>query len=176
MSSAAESGRAVIVIDSDGGTDRSQPPPRRLRKRPRTDYSYAEYEPLLDDLAPTDASPAGMSSPPKKRKVLNLSLLLETASRGIYDVVDAKDAEIKKLEEQVQHLQEEMSRKDERVSKLEIEVHELRCQCQCPICYEIPSEWRTLLCGHRFCPECVSSGVMTCGMCRQDNTGYIKSY
>ncbi|OJD26016.1 hypothetical protein ACJ73_02615 [Blastomyces percursus] len=72
----AESDLAAIVIDSDGGTDGSQP----------------------------------TAAVTKEETPYGLQLCRETVNRGIYEVVDAKNAEIKKLEEQVQSLHGEMSR------------------------------------------------------------------
>ncbi|KAI1909474.1 hypothetical protein LOZ66_005602 [Ophidiomyces ophidiicola] len=128
MASAGSEPRGTIVIndDTDTETDAPRPPPRELRRKRRVmDYSLPEYEALFDDPVPTGATPASeMSPPPKKRKVLNL--FSEAANQGINEVVDAKDAKIKKLEEQVQRLHGEMSRKNEQVSGLEAEACELR--------------------------------------------------
>ncbi|EDN09149.1 predicted protein [Histoplasma mississippiense (nom. inval.)] len=167
--------RSTIIISSDAEMDEHLPPARKLRrKRPRTDYSYPVYEALFDDPAPSE-----MRQPPKKRKIPNLPNLgtvLETANQGIHNIFEAEHAKRKALEEEVQHLRAEITRKNGLVDRLETEVRELKHQCQCQICYTIPSGWRTLLCGHRYYPECLPPIGATCGMCRQVITGVIKSY
>ncbi|OJD14565.1 hypothetical protein ACJ73_09070 [Blastomyces percursus] len=169
----------TIIISSDAEMDEHQFPTRKLRrKRLRIDYSYPVYEALFDDPAPSE-----MWQPPKKRKIPNLDTVLETANQGIHNIFEAEHAKRKALEEEVQHLRAEMTRKDGQVGELETEIYglktevrELKHQCQCQICYTISSGWRTLLCGHRYCPECVPPIGATCGMCRQVITGVIKSY
>ncbi|OAT11904.1 hypothetical protein BDBG_07319 [Blastomyces gilchristii SLH14081] len=143
------------------------------------------YEALFDSPAPSE-----MWQPPKKCKIPNLGTVLETANQGIHDIFKAEHVKRKVLEEEVQHLRAEMTRKDGLVGKLETEiceletevcgleteVRELKHQCQCQICYIIPSGWRTLLCGHRYCPKCLPPIGATCGTCRQVITGVVKSY
>ncbi|OJD21509.1 hypothetical protein ACJ73_07148 [Blastomyces percursus] len=126
----------TIIISSDAEMDEHQPSARKLRrKRPRTDYSYSVYEALFDDPAPSE-----LWQPPKKRKILNLDTVLEfmTFSRRSM---------------RRENLRAEMGRKDGLIGELETEVRELKHQCQCQICYTIPSAWRTLLCGHRLLPR-----------------------
>ncbi|ODH16247.1 hypothetical protein ACO22_06375 [Paracoccidioides brasiliensis] len=134
--------RDAIIID---GSD---------AERSRTDYSYAVYEALFDSSAPSDVSET--SQPPKKCKVPNLgTVLVELFSykTGIRRVFEAEHARIKELEEKVRYLRAEMIRENEQRSKLEAKVRELEHQCQCSTCYIIPLEWKTLLCGHRFCSD-----------------------
>ncbi|KAG5288229.1 hypothetical protein I7I48_10401 [Histoplasma ohiense] len=129
------------------------------------------YEALFDDPVPSE-----MRQPPKKHKIPNLDVVLETTNQGIHNIFKVEYVKREVLEEEVQHLCAEITRKNELVDRLETEVHELKHQCQCQIYYTIPSGWRTLLCGHRYCPECLPPIGATCGMCRQVITGVIKSY
>ncbi|EDN05645.1 predicted protein [Histoplasma mississippiense (nom. inval.)] len=162
----------TVVISSDSEMDERQPPARKLRrKRPRTDYSYPMYEAQFDDPAPSE-----MWQPPKRRKMPNLDTVLETANQEIHNIFEAEHARTEALEKEVQRLRAEMARKDERVDKLETKVRELKYQCRCQICFTIPSGWRTLLCGHRYCPKCVPPIGETCATCRQVIAGVIKSY
>ncbi|EDN06626.1 predicted protein [Histoplasma mississippiense (nom. inval.)] len=159
----------TVIISSDSEMDERQPPARKLRrKRLRTDYSYPMYGAQFDDPAPSE-----MSQPPKRR---NLDVVLETANQEIHKIFKAEHAQREALEKEVQRLRAEMTRKDERVDKLETKVRELKDQCRCQICFTIPSGWRTLLCGHRYCPKCVPPIGGTCSPCRQVITGVIKSY
>ncbi|EDN11094.1 predicted protein [Histoplasma mississippiense (nom. inval.)] len=121
------------------------------------------YEAQFDDPAPSE-----MWQPPKRRKMSNLETVLETANQEIHNIFKAEHARREALEEEVQNLHTEMTRKNELVDKLETEVRELKHQCRCQIWYTIPSGWRTLLCGHRYCPECAPPPIdKTCGTCRQ---------
>ncbi|EEQ92423.1 uncharacterized protein BDCG_07543 [Blastomyces dermatitidis ER-3] len=171
--------RDIIIIDSSD-TEVDEPPslprePREPReKRPCTDDSYPAHEALFDNLVSLEASET--SQPRKKHKISSLDMVLETANQKIHEVWEAEHAKMKNPEEKVQHLLVEMIRKDEQISELEAKIRELEHRCQCSICYTIPLEWKTLLCGHRFCSQCLSSDAMTCGSCRQNITGYIKSY
>ncbi|EDN06455.1 predicted protein [Histoplasma mississippiense (nom. inval.)] len=112
--------RSTIIISSDAEMDEHQPQARKLRrKRPRTDYSYPVYEALFDDPAPSE-----MRQPPKKRKIPNLPNLgtvLETANQGIHNIFEAEHAKRKALEEEVQHLRAEITRKNGLVDRLETE-------------------------------------------------------
>ncbi|EEH21786.2 hypothetical protein PABG_04002 [Paracoccidioides brasiliensis Pb03] len=110
---------------------------------------YPMYEAQFDDPAPSE-----MWQPPKRRKMSNLDTVLETANQEIHNIFKAEHARREVLEEEVQNLRTEMTRKNELVDKLETEVRELKYQCRCQIWYTIPSGWRNLLCGHRYCPEC----------------------
>ncbi|OJD11106.1 hypothetical protein AJ78_08056 [Emergomyces pasteurianus Ep9510] len=160
----------TIIISSDAEMDEHRPPARKSRrKRPCTDYSYLVYESLFDDPAPSE-----LWQPTKKHKIPNLDT--ETANQGIHDIFKAEHVKRKALEEEAQHLRAEMIRKNGLVGELETEVRELKHQWQCHICYTIPSGWRTLLCGHRYCPKCLPPIGATCGTCRQVITGVIKSY
>ncbi|EDN03761.1 predicted protein [Histoplasma mississippiense (nom. inval.)] len=110
--------RSTIIISSDAEMDEHQPPARKLRrKRPRTDYSYPVYEALFDDPAPSE-----MRQPPKKRKIPNLDAVLETANQGIHNIFEAEHAKREALEEEVQHLRAEITRKNGLVDRLETEV------------------------------------------------------
>ncbi|EEH39496.2 hypothetical protein PAAG_08765 [Paracoccidioides lutzii Pb01] len=159
----------TVIISSDSEMDERQPPARKLRrKRPRTDYSYPMYEAQSNDPAPSE-----MSQPPKRH---NLGMVLETANQEIHNIFKAEHVLRELLEKEVQRLRAEMTRKNELIDKLETEVCELKYQCRCQICYTIPSGWRTLLCGHRYCPECAPPITEICGTCRQVVVGVIKSY
>ncbi|OJD09474.1 hypothetical protein AJ78_09055 [Emergomyces pasteurianus Ep9510] len=129
------------------------------------------YETLFNDPAPSE-----LLKPLKKRKILNLDMVLETVNQGILDIFKVEHAKRKALKEEVQHLRAEMIRKNKLINELKTKVRKLKHQCQCQICYTIPSGWRTLLCGHWYCPECLPPIGATCGTCRQVITGVIKSY
>ncbi|QSS53013.1 hypothetical protein I7I53_00135 [Histoplasma capsulatum var. duboisii H88] len=182
----ADSSRTVIIISDETdeqplaqGTRRSQ------RKRTFTDYSYPTYDGPSDDLVSSDALESEMEWPPKKQKISNLDTVLETANQEIHTIFEAERAkrrkleeEVQTLEEEVQHLRAETTMKDELFSNLETKIRELQHRCQCEICYSIPSGWRTLLpCGHRFCAGCLRPLIGDdCPKCRKPITGIFKSY
>ncbi|OJD27034.1 hypothetical protein ACJ73_01579 [Blastomyces percursus] len=186
----ADSSRTVIIISDETdeqplaqGTRRSQ------RKRTFTDYSYPTYDGPSDDLVSSDALKSEMERPLKKQKISNLDMVLlrpfpETANQEIHTIFKAECAKRRKLEKEVQtleevrHLRAEMTMKDELFGNLETKIRELQHRCQCEICYSIPSEWRTLLpCGHRFCAGCLHLLIGDdCPKCRKPITGILKSF
>ncbi|EER41731.1 conserved hypothetical protein [Histoplasma capsulatum H143] len=179
----ADSSRTVIIISDETdeqplaqGTRRSQ------RKRTFTDYSYPTYD---GPSVSSDALESEMEWPPKKQKISKLDTVLETANQEIHTIFEAERAkrrkleeEVQTLEEEVQHLRAETTMKDELFSNLETKIRELQHRCQCEICYSIPSGWRTLLpCGHRFCAGCLRPLIGDdCPKCRKPITGIFKSY
>ncbi|EER40780.1 conserved hypothetical protein [Histoplasma capsulatum H143] len=103
----ADSCRTVIIISDETdeqplaqGTRRSQ------RKRTFTDYSYPTYDGPSDDLVSSDALESEMERPPKKQKSSNLDTVLETANQEIHTIFKAERAKRRKLEEEVQTLEE----------------------------------------------------------------------
>ncbi|QSS64965.1 hypothetical protein I7I51_02043 [Histoplasma capsulatum] len=159
MASTEAEPRSTIVIndDTDAETDAPRSPPRELRRKRRlVDYSLPEYEALFDGPALLNSSASTTLQPLEKRTMPNLKVVLQwvktyPGSRYFHE---------RDLQEEVQRLKKwnteleikhraELIGNNEEIRRLKAEVIELEHRCQCPICYTIPSEWKTLLCGHR---------------------------
>ena len=81
-----------------------------------------------------------------------------------------------------QKLQEELQQEQERHQKNKEELRRAsqRRILECPICFEQPDCWVTLLCGHLFCKKCIEEWIgnlerpNTCPICRKSITGHVE--
>ncbi|KAJ5449494.1 uncharacterized protein N7458_005943 [Penicillium daleae] len=165
----------IIIVDDD---EIQSPELRisRLRRGPRRDYRYLDYERVL---AESIDDTTGSTSSRKRRRT-------ETKERSTLDDAFKKlrttfDGEITMLRERNRMLRDELRLKRNEHQKGKEVLIQLREKLRCKICYEHPDRWATLACGHMFCLSCAENPEnpktpKKCPLCRAPVKGFLPCY
>ncbi|KAL2845903.1 hypothetical protein BJY01DRAFT_247509, partial [Aspergillus pseudoustus] len=173
----------TIIIQDDESPVQGGARPQRA---PRPDYSYQDYEFMIDDAAASaiedGATPSGRKR--KRDATQSFTQLLEMVG-GLHNELDSEAQRLReelctfrrktrKLEQELGTIQEELRIKNEELEtekaahETEKEQHqhtmkalrEQRLMTRCKICFEQQGLWWVLSCGHMVCEDCATHPMM----------------